>query len=353
VKYASDVTALKQALGETRRVLHAVVDGDLSARLEGTYTGDLAVLADAVSRCTEVLVRMVRGIKQAASDMQGAVSDLEQGHDDVARRAGERAQGVAETSGQVAALLDSVRGNASTAREASAVAGETRGRAAQGGGVIDDLVAAMGAVENASQRVVSIVRVIDEIAFQTNILSLNASVEAARAAEHGYGFAVVAGEVRALAQRAALAATEIRGLIQDSAAKVQHGADLARASGRTFEAIADEVERIDSMIARIADDSAQQVERLDAVAGALSTIDRSTQTDVTVAERAATSTRRVAVEARTLAEQISVFRTDDERPARVADRPRGADRPRVADRPRASAEQPRGAEGRARGAPLR
>jgi methyl-accepting chemotaxis protein len=317
VKYASDVTALKKALGETRRVLQAVVDGDLSARMEGTYTGDLGALADAVGRSTDVLARMVRGIQRVATDMHDAITELEVGNVDVARRAGERAQGVAETSGEVAALLVSIRGNATTAREASTVAGETRGRAAQGGGVIEDLVGAMSAVESSSQRVVSIVRVIDEIAFQTNILSLNASVEAARAAEHGYGFAVVAGEVRALAQRAAVAATEIRGLIQDSAAKVHQGAELARASGRTFEAIADEVERVDSMIARIAEDSAQQVSRLDALASALSAIDRSTQADVTVTERTAATTARVAGDARTLSEQVAAFKTDDERsPAR-------------------------------------
>jgi methyl-accepting chemotaxis protein len=129
-------------------------------------------------------------------------------------------------------MTATVKQNADNSRQASHAAGEARDSAVSGGSLITDAIAAMGEINTSAQKIRDIVSAMDDIAFQTNLLSLNAAVEAARAGEQGRDFAVVAAEVRKLAQRSATSAKEIKLLINDSVAKVGKGSELVNLSGK-------------------------------------------------------------------------------------------------------------------------
>ena len=145
------------------------------------------------------------------------------------------------------------------------------------GPVVKQAVAAMGEIERSSDEISKIIGVIDEIAFQTNLLALNAGVEAARAGEAGRGFAVVAQEVRALAQRCADAAKEIKDLISDSSRQVQAGVDLVNNAGAALSQITTRIDDINTIVKTIATEAAHQSIGLHEVNGALSRMDSLTQ----------------------------------------------------------------------------
>src|SRR5207244_4055532 len=154
---------------------------------------------------------------------------------------------------------------------------ESRDTAERGGRVVGSAVASMEEITRSSERIAEIITVIDEIAFQTNLLALNAGVEAARAGDAGRGFAVVAAEVRALAQRSAEAAKEIKTLISGSAAQVASGATLVGETGRTLERILGRVSEINRIVAEIANGAQEQAGGLERVNGAINKMDESTQ----------------------------------------------------------------------------
>ena len=151
--------------------------------------------------------------------------------------------------------------------------------AEKGGQVVGEAVTAMTEINQSSKKIADIITTIDEIAFQTNLLALNAAVEAARAGEQGRGFAVVAAEVRNLAQRSATAAKEIKGLIQDSVAKVEAGSELVNKSGETLKEIVGSVKRVTDIIAEIAAASQEQTTGIDQVNQAVTQMDQVTQAE--------------------------------------------------------------------------
>ncbi len=155
-------------------------------------------------------------------------------------------------------LTGTVASTASSAQQANDLVSATRVSASKGGDVVGEVVAVMQQIESSSRRINDIIGTIDGIAFQTNILALNAAVEAARAGEQGRGFAVVAGEVRALAQRSAGAAKEIKALIGESVLRVDTGTRLAQSAGLAMGEIVQGVRRVADIVGEIATAAAEQ-----------------------------------------------------------------------------------------------
>ena len=207
-------------------------------------------------------------------------------------------------------LAATVRENAESARAANALASTTSSTAGKGGQVMADVVGTMGGISESSRRIGDIVGVIDSIAFQTNILALNAAVEAARAGEHGRGFAVVAAEVRALAQRSATAAKEIRDLIQNSVDQVGHGTRLVEQAGATMQDIVASVKRVTEMMSQISDASQEQLTGIDQVSGAVTQMDRVVQQNAALVAESAAAAQSMAEQADELMQSVARFKLD-------------------------------------------
>jgi methyl-accepting chemotaxis protein len=191
--------------------------------------------------------------------------------------------------------------------------------AERSGAVVEHAVSAMGEIERSSAGISQIIGVIDEIAFQTNLLALNAGVEAARAGESGRGFAVVASEVRALAQRSAQAAKEIKQLISTSSQHVETGVGLVGETGRALSRIVSQVNGIVGIISEISASANEQSSSLQEVAGAVNEMDQLTQSNVAMVEETTSASHALARETLQLRSLIERFKVQDQRPAPVAE----------------------------------
>jgi methyl-accepting chemotaxis protein len=203
-----------------------------------------------------------------------------------------------------------VRKSAEGAGEARNAASRAEAEAVRSGEVVREAVEAMAGIENSARQITQIIGVIDEIAFQTNLLALNAGVEAARAGDAGRGFAVVASEVRALAQRSADAAKEIKALIMASTGQVETGVDLVRRTGEALQQIEVQVSRLNGLVSEIAGAAQEQSVAMQQVNTTVNDMDRTTQQNAAMVEEASAASVALAAEAETLARLIGQFRVD-------------------------------------------
>ena len=262
-----------------------------------------------------VTVAQVRTSTVAIGESAHTISSEAQ---DLSSRTERQAAALEETASSMEELTQTVGQNTDNAQQASELAAEASAVAHRGGDMVGQLVDTMGLIDESSKKIVDIIGVIDSIAFQTNILALNAAVEAARAGEQGRGFAVVAAEVRALAQRSAGAAKEIKGLIEDSTRRVESGSLLARQTGTTMTGIVSGIERVTTIMAGIVASSREQAAGISQVNGTISQMDQTTQQNAALVEEAAAATTVLREQTDTLAELMSVFTTESlQAPARA------------------------------------
>ncbi|MFI8716627.1 methyl-accepting chemotaxis protein [Stenotrophomonas sp. NPDC077464] len=318
VKYATDITAqvrdaqaLATAVAQTRDVVSAAQAGDLSGRIDtADKSGQIAALCEGINAMVETMGSMIGQIRVAADAVALGASEIAVGNSDLSARTEQQAASLEETAVSLQGLTSTVLQSADNARQASQLAGGAVDVAAQGGRVVNDVVATMALINASSRRIVDIIGVIDGIAFQTNILALNAAVEAARAGEHGRGFAVVAAEIRSLSQRSAGAAKEIKQLIDDSVDRVGTGTAQVESAGRTMEEIVASVRRVDELIARISIGAQQQSDGIVQINQAVEHIDQSTQQNAALVEEASAAARSMEDQATQLLQTVAAFRVD-------------------------------------------
>ena len=207
-------------------------------------------------------------------------------------------------------LTTTVRNNADNARQANTLSIAASEVAVQGGAVVGQVVDTMGAINEASRKIVDIIAVIDGIAFQTNILALNAAVEAARAGEQGRGFAVVASEVRTLAQRSAAAAKEIKELIGASVEQVEAGTRLVDQAGATMDDVVTSIRRVTDIMGEITTASQEQSGGIEQVNQAIGQMDEVTQQNAALVEESAAAAASMQEQAAKLAQVVSIFKLD-------------------------------------------
>ncbi|WP_223809488.1 methyl-accepting chemotaxis protein [Thermomonas sp. XSG] len=299
----------QNGLNEVGTLLSAVADGDLSRRIDAKLPGQFGQLATDANRTVEGLAQIVGNIRQTSDGINAAAGEIAAGNSDLSMRTEQQAASLEETASSMEELTSTVKQNADNARQANQLAQGAAGVAAQGGEVVQQVVATMSAIEASSKKIADIISVIDGIAFQTNILALNAAVEAARAGEQGRGFAVVAGEVRALAQRSAGAAKEIKQLIEESVGKVTDGSALVRQAGNTMGEIVSSVQRVTDIIADISAASQEQSSGIEQVNQAITQMDEGTQQNAALVEQASASAESMRQQAAQLVEAVSAFRT--------------------------------------------
>jgi len=285
----------------------AIAQGDLSPRPMMQQAGELGALMASLSSMRSALAALVGGIREVADSIQTASSEVASGNADLSHRTEQTASHLQQTASSMAQLSGTVQHTAESAQTASQLAQSAAAVAEQGGQVVSKVVATMGEIQDSSRRIVDIIGTIDGIAFQTNILALNAAVEAARAGEQGRGFAVVASEVRALAQRSAEAAREIKVLIGDSVEKVESGTRLVNHAGVTMTDIMNGVQRVTDVIGEISAGSREQSEGIGQIAGAVTKLDHVTQQNAALVEQSAAAAESMKDQAQRLTQSVMVF----------------------------------------------
>jgi methyl-accepting chemotaxis protein len=305
---AETVAAAIQALGEGLRKLAA---GDLTTRLDQGFSGELARVRDDFNTTVEKLAETLRAVVGSTKVIQVGTREISISADDLSQRTEQQAASLEETAAALEEITQTLKKSAEGARHAAEVVSNADGDAKKGAVVVRQAVEAMDAIARSSAQIGQIIGVIDEIAFQTNLLALNAGVEAARAGDAGKGFAVVASEVRALAQRSAEAAKEIKGLISTSTAQVGSGVALVAESGKSLERIISQVSEINRVVADIAAGAQEQSTGLSQVNSAINQMDQSTQQNATMVQETTVASHSLTKETTQLAGLVDQFRVGD------------------------------------------
>ena len=299
---------ITRPINEAVRVARTVAAGDLTSQIVATQTDETGQLMQALREMNDSLLKIVGQVRNGADSMATASSQIAAGNQDLSSRTEQQASSLQQTAASMEELTSTVRHNADNALQANQLASQASSVAVHGGAVVAQVVDTMGSINASSRKIVDIIGVIDGIAFQTNILALNAAVEAARAGEQGRGFAVVASEVRALAQRSADAAKEIKHLIDDSVSKVERGSSQVSAAGKTMEEIVASVRRVTDIMAEIAAASQVQTLGIEQINQAVVQMDQVTQQNAALVEESAAAADSLQGQASQLLQSVGVFK---------------------------------------------
>jgi len=339
VEFLRDFTASEEARLALQAERKAASDAQahvvacLASGLEGLANGNLTSRID--EGVAPNFEQLRTDFNQAIADLQGAMTtisgktrhlqaggaEIARAASDLSRRTEQQAASLEKTAGALDAITATVKKTANGAIEARKMVGLAKAQAEQSDTVVKEAVSAMSEIESSSRQISQIIGLIDEIAFQTNLLALNAGVEAARAGDAGRGFAVVASEVRALAQRSAEAAKEIKTLISASTQQVSQGVNRVGETGKAIMHIADQVTRIEGVIVEIAASAQEQATGLNEVNSAVNQMDQVTQQNAAMVEQTTTVSNKLSDDSDALAHLVAAFELGDAATKRFAPPP--------------------------------
>ena len=322
---ASTITRslLKQLGGEpdyASQIAGQIAAGDLAVVIDIKAGDETSIIAE-MKHMRDALVNIVGEVRVRTDTIATASSEIAMGNIDLSTRTEQQAGSLEKTSSAMKELTNTVKLNADNAREANQLALSASEVARHGGTVVSQVVDTMSSITESAKKIEDIISVIDGIAFQTNILALNAAVEAARAGEQGRGFAVVASEVRNLAQRSAVAAKEIKGLITTSVEKVEVGSKLVSQAGVTINQIVSSVKQVTDIIAEISQASQDQSADIEGINHSVIDMDGMTQQNAALVEQAAAAAQSLQDQAAELAKVVSIFKLKADAPTQQLRRP--------------------------------
>ncbi|HEY3596269.1 MAG TPA: methyl-accepting chemotaxis protein [Paraburkholderia sp.] len=301
------VRSISRPLVTVLEQLRRIASGDLTGKLEARSQDEMGKLVEGLKTMQGGLTETVRQVTYSSESIVTATRQIAAGNGDLSQRTEEQAASLQETAASMEQLTATVKQNADNARQAQELTGKANVIAGRGATVVGDVVETMGSIDRSSQKIADITGVIESIAFQTNILALNAAVEAARAGDQGRGFAVVAAEVRSLAQRAGVAAKEIKELIGASVERVNAGARLVGTAGETMEELRQSIAHVTAIMDEIAAASEEQRDGIEQVNRAVSQMDQVSQQNAALVEQAAAAAAALDEQAHSLRRAVSVF----------------------------------------------
>ena len=240
---------------------------------------------------------VIEGLNEGADQVASASGQISSAGQSMAEGASEQAASIEETSSSLEEMSSMTKQNADNASQADMLMKEANKVVAVANESMTQLIGSMGDISKASEETSKIIKTIDEIAFQTNLLALNAAVEAARAGEAGAGFAVVADEVRNLAMRAAEAAKNTAGLIEDTVEKVNHGSEIVTRTNDAFSQVAESSSKVGELVGEIAAASNEQADGISQVNTAVAEMDKVVQQNAANAEESASASEEMNAQA--------------------------------------------------------
>jgi methyl-accepting chemotaxis protein len=297
---AEVVTSLADGLSRLAR-------GDLTVTIDAELKGPYGRIREDFNSAASSLRAVMGAVRSTTAIICSGADEIASAADDLARRTEQQAASLEETASALDQITATVKRSSTGAQDAFQVASDARAEAERSGGVVREAVNAIHDIQQSAGQISSIIGVIDEIAFQTNLLALNAGVEAARAGDAGKGFAVVAAEVRALAQRSAEAAKEIKALISASGQQVERGVGLVGETGKALNAIVERVASIDGLVSQIAQSAREQSAGLGEVNVAVNQMDNVTQQNAAMVGQATAAAAQLKREALELGELMGQF----------------------------------------------
>jgi methyl-accepting chemotaxis protein len=306
--YQERVTAQQDAMvGALAGKLARIASGDLTARVEENFAGEFQKIKADFNAAIGNLEAAMQGVAASTTGVRSGTEEISTASNDLSRRTEQQAASLEQTAAALDEITATVKRSAEGAQHARQVVSGADEDAKKSAVVVRQAVEAMDAITKSSQEIGQIIGVIDEIAFQTNLLALNAGVEAARAGDAGRGFAVVASEVRALAQRSAQAAKEIKALISTSSAQVGTGARLVAETGEALQRIVLKVSEINTLVLDIVNGAKEQATGLGEINLVINQMDQMTQQNAAMAEEATAASVSLAKESERLSDLVGQF----------------------------------------------
>jgi methyl-accepting chemotaxis protein len=330
VKFATDITDRVVTVDTLAKAMFRFAAGDLTTQIEGWFSVDYKAVRMDFNQAVAAMHATMQQISGVTRQVNDNAHNIQIAAGELSRRTEQQAANLEQTAAALDEITTAVRKAAEGAGEANDVAGKAKIDAERSGQVVQQTVQAMSGIEASSKQITNIIGVIDEIAFQTNLLALNAGVEAARAGDAGRGFAVVATEVRALAQRSADAAKEIKALISTSSRQVESGVKLVGETGTALTRIVDQVGRLNILISEIAASAREQATGLGEVNTAVNHMDQVTQQNAAMVGETTVASTALADQASELSRLIGRFKLNDGAATPV--QPRAAGNPQPATR---------------------
>lgn len=303
-EYIVYIEEISYALGE-------MANGNLCIELKQDYVGEFAILKEGINNIVDSMTNVLKNIKEGATQVSAGADDLANASQGLAESATTQAAAVQELTATSATVVDQVEANREGALKAAKGTEVVNGMMDHNQDQMNKMKAAMDKINVTSKQVVGIIQTIEEIADQTNLLSLNASIEAARAGEAGKGFAVVAGEIGKLAAESTKAANTTRELIGVSIAEIEKGNLIVNEVMESLQEAVEAVQGLNTIVSEAAKNAVLQAENMEQISIGIEDISQAIQDNSAMAEESSATSEELAAQAATLNELVQQFQLRD------------------------------------------